>query len=66
MKLLITLIGLVLVLEGLPYLAFPEKMQAWLRQLLQVSPAQLRVMGLFAVAMGLFLCFLTQRTGWFL
>jgi len=65
MKLLVTLIGLVLVLEGLPYLAFPEKMQAWLRQLVLASPGQLRVMGIFAVASGLLLCFFTQRTGWF-
>ncbi|HHB77168.1 MAG TPA: DUF2065 domain-containing protein, partial [Desulfobulbus sp.] len=36
MKLLVTLIGLVFVLEGLPYLVFPDAMQRWLRQLLEM------------------------------
>ncbi len=45
MKLLLTLIGLVFVLEGLPYLAFPEAMQRWLKQLLEMPPGQLRFMG---------------------
>jgi len=65
MKLLITLIGLVMILEGLPYVAFPEKMQAWLKQLMEMEPAMLRVMGLMAMGCGFLLCFLTQRTGWF-
>jgi len=65
MKLLLTLIGLVFVLEGLPYLAFPEAMQRWLRQLLEMSPSQLRLMGLISMAFGFFLCFLTQKSGLF-
>ncbi len=65
MKLLVTLIGLVFVLEGLPYFVFPEAMQRWLRQLLEMQPSQLRFMGLLAMAFGLFLCFLTQRSGLF-
>ncbi len=62
LKLLITLVGLVLVLEGLPYAVSPEGMQKWLRQLLDMPPASLRVMGFFAIAAGLLLCFVTQRT----
>ncbi|PIE55724.1 MAG: hypothetical protein CSA34_08100 [Desulfobulbus propionicus] len=65
MKLLITLVGLVFILEGLPYLAAPEGMQRWLRQLLEMHPGQLRVMGLIAMAFGFFLCFLGQRSGVF-
>ena len=65
MKLLLTLIGLVFVLEGLPYLAFPEAMQRWLRQLLEMPPGQLRFMGLLSMAFGFFLCFLTQKSGLF-
>ncbi len=64
MKILVTLIGLVLVLEGLPYLAFPEAMQKWLKQLTKTPPRQLRVMGLLAVGIGLLICFITQRTEW--
>lgn len=65
MKYLFTLIGLVFILEGLPYLTFPEAMQRWLQQLMQMRPAQLRVIGLFAVLLGLFICFVTMRTSLF-
>jgi uncharacterized protein YjeT (DUF2065 family) len=65
MKFLFTLIGLVFILEGLPYLTFPEAMQRWLQQLLQMRPAQLRVIGLFAVGTGLLICFITLRTNLF-
>ena len=65
MKLLFTLIGLVFILEGLPYLTFPEAMQKWLRQLIEMQPAQLRIVGLFAVGLGLCICFITMRTSIF-
>lgn len=64
MKLLITLIGLILILEGLPYAAFPEAMQRWMRQLADSQPGLLRIMGFFAMAFGLLLCYITQRTDW--
>lgn len=62
MKLLITLIGLVLVLEGLPYVASPESMQRWLRQLVLLPPRQLRWIGLVAMIAGFLLCALAQKT----
>ncbi|BCO08904.1 hypothetical protein GF1_12800 [Desulfolithobacter dissulfuricans] len=63
MKLLVTLIGLILILEGLPYVASPEAMQSWLKQLTEMRPEQLRFMGILAMAIGFFLCFLAQRSG---
>ena len=65
MKFLFTLVGLVFIMEGLPYLTFPEAMQRWLRQLLEMSPSQLRLVGLFAVGLGLLVCFITLRSGLF-
>ena len=65
MKTLVALIGLVLIFEGLPYAAFPEAMQNWLRQLIEAKPAVLRTLGIMAVAAGLFLCYISQRTGFF-
>jgi uncharacterized protein len=65
MKLFITLIGLILILEGLPYAASPEAMQRWLRQILEMSPEQLRRIGLIAMAIGFFLCYLAQKSGLF-
>ena len=62
MKLLITLIGLILILEGLPYAASPESMQRWLRQILEMRPDLLRRVGLIAMAVGFLLCFLAQRS----
>ncbi|PID72796.1 MAG: hypothetical protein CSB34_00350 [Desulfobulbus propionicus] len=65
MKLLITLTGLVLVLEGLPYVVSPEGMQNWLRQLLEMKPSQLRIVGAIAMAVGFLLCYIGQRSGIF-
>jgi uncharacterized protein YjeT (DUF2065 family) len=63
MKMLITLIGLVLILEGLPYVASPEAMQRWLKQLAEMRPDTLRIIGAFAMGAGFFLCFLAQKSG---
>ena len=64
MKFFLTLIGLILILEGLPYVAFPEAMQNWMRQLIATRPGVLRGIGLVAMACGLLLCYITQRTDW--
>ena len=63
MKTFITLIGLVLIFEGVPYVASPETMQRWLKLLSETSPNNLRNNGLLAIAVGLFLCYIGQRSG---
>ena len=63
MKLFITLIGLILVLEGLPYVASPEAMQKWLRQLTEMEPAQLRMMGMIAMIAGFAILLLARHSG---
>ena len=65
MKLLVALVGLILVLEGLPYAVAPEKMQKWLKQVLKAEPAVLRILGSVAILIGLLLCYLAQRTSIF-
>ena len=65
MKLLFALIGLVFILEGLPYLTFPEAMQRWLKQLVEMKPGQLRIVGIAAVSIGLLICYVTLRTSLF-
>jgi uncharacterized protein len=62
MKLLTLLLGMVLIVEGLPYVAAPETMQDWLRKISTVSPGQLRAFGLLAMLSGLGICFLVQKT----
>jgi uncharacterized protein YjeT (DUF2065 family) len=49
MKLLFCLLGLVLVMEGIPYFAFPDKMK------------NLRAMGLLAMCAGLVIAYLFKE-----
>ena len=65
MKLFTLLIGLILVLEGLPYVASPEGMREWLKKLSTMSPGQLRSMGLIAMTIGLVICYIAQKTSLF-
>jgi uncharacterized protein YjeT (DUF2065 family) len=65
MKTLITFIGLLLIVEGLPYLAAPEALQKWMRQVASMDPEQLRLLGYIAVAAGLLLCVVAQKSGLF-
>ena len=59
------LIGLILILEGLPYAAAPEAMQDWLKKLSDASPNVLRTTGFFAMAIGLAIVFVVQKTSFF-
>jgi uncharacterized protein len=63
MKLLLLLVGMVLILEGLPYAAAPDMMQSWLQKLSRMDPKQLRIVGVITVISGLLLCWLVQRGG---
>jgi uncharacterized protein len=65
MKLFVTLIGLLMVIEGLPYFAFPEKMQALMRQIEKMNPDYLRLVGLVSTLVGLVICYIAQRTNIF-
>ena len=62
MKLFVTVIGLLMVVEGLPYFAFPEKMQALIRQIEEMNPDHLRLVGLVSTLIGLVVCYIAQRT----
>jgi len=66
MKLLLLLLGLVFIIEGMPYVAAPEAMQNWLKKLSEMQPGQLRVAGLVAMGIGLLICFVVQKTSFFL
>jgi uncharacterized protein YjeT (DUF2065 family) len=58
MKFLLCLVGLVLVLEGIPYFAFPEKMKKWMNKIQEIPDYQLRIMGLISMALGLLMAYL--------
>ena len=61
MKLLFCLLGLVLVIEGIPYFAFPDKMKKWMSKLQEVPDTQLRLMGFLAMCAGLVLAYLFKE-----
>ena len=65
MKLFTLLLGLILILEGLPYVAAPDAMQDWLKKLAEMNPQHLRSVGIIAMAIGLGICFVVQKTSVF-
>ena len=57
MKLLLCLIGLLLVVEGAPYFAFPERMKKWMVMIQETPDNQLRAIGFLAMCTGLVLVY---------
>jgi uncharacterized protein YjeT (DUF2065 family) len=64
MRELLTVIGLILVLEGLPYFAFPEKFKTWILKVVRMPERQLRIYGLISMLVGLLLVFVARRSPW--
>ncbi len=50
-------LGMVMIIEGLPYFAFPERMKDWVRQVVKMPDATLRIIGLILIAIGLLLVY---------
>ena len=65
MEEILTVLGLILVLEGLPYFAFPTTFKSWIARVLELPESKLRTYGLISMLMGLFLIYLVRRSGWF-
>ncbi len=65
MKILLLLLGMVLIVEGIPYVASPESMRRWLRTISEMKAESLRVMGLLSMSAGLLICWIVQRSGFF-
>ncbi|MBW2622158.1 MAG: DUF2065 domain-containing protein [Deltaproteobacteria bacterium] len=60
-KYFLCVLGLVFIIEGLPYLAFPHRIKAWLQQIIQAPETNLRVIGFAAMAFGLALVYLGRN-----
>ena len=54
-------LGMVMIVEGLPYFAFPERMKRWISQLLDMPDEWLRRLGLVLMITGLFVVYLGKR-----
>ena len=53
MKFFICVIGMVMIIEGIPYFIFPDKMKNWMEKMLEMPPATLRIVGFFLMLTGL-------------
>jgi uncharacterized protein YjeT (DUF2065 family) len=49
---------MVMIVEGLPYFAFPEKMKFWVQKVLEMPDSALRKFGLVLMITGLWMVYL--------
>lgn len=57
MKFFLCVIGMVFIVEGLPYFTFPERLKVYLAKMAEVPDSSLRIMGLAAIITGLALVY---------
>ena len=58
MKFFLCVLGMVMIVEGLPYFAFPEKMKAWVQKVVVTPDNSLRRLGLVLMVLGLSLVYI--------
>ena len=61
MDFFLCVVGMVLIIEGVPYFAFPAKMKEFIRKVAAASDASLHRIGLALMAAGLILVALGRR-----
>jgi uncharacterized protein len=61
MYFLLTVLGMVLILEGVPYFAFPDKIKPWLQKLLETSNPTLRGLGFGLMLFGLLMVYVGRN-----
>jgi uncharacterized protein len=61
MEFFLCVIGMVMVVEGLPYLAFPLKMKRVIQKVLGMSDKALQRYGFVLMLLGLFLVYLGRK-----
>jgi len=61
MKYFLCVIGMVMVVEGLPYFAFPEKMKFWVEKILEMPERTLRGFGFVLMLAGVCLVYMGKR-----
>ena len=58
MEFFLCVIGMVMIIEGLPYFAFPNKMKSWVGKIITSPDNSLRRFGLVLMVLGLSLVYL--------
>ena len=61
MKFFLCVIGMVMVVEGLPYFAFPEKMKFVIQKVIEMQDKALQKFGFVLMVIGLCLVYLGKR-----
>ena len=61
MEFFLCVLGMVMIVEGLPYFAFPDKMKTWVGKIIVSPDSSLRRFGLVLMVVGLSLIYLGKR-----
>lgn len=61
MENILCLVGMIMVVEGLPYFLFPGRVKEFLEAMTRQADKTLRIMGFGLMAAGLFLVWLVKR-----
>lgn len=54
-------LGMVFILEGMPYFLFPEKLKIYMMKIVESPPVTLRFLGISSMIAGLILLYLGRR-----
>ena len=61
MEFFLSVVGMVMIIEGLPYFAFPERMKAWILKVLELPVGTLRKFGFSLMLLGLGLVYIGKN-----
>ena len=61
MQFFLCVVGMVMVVEGLPYFAFPEKMKLLIHKVIEMPDRSLRKFGFVLMLMGIGLVYMGKR-----
>ena len=61
MEFLLCLLGLVMIVEGIPYFGFPDKMRHFMKIVMEQEDSTLRIMGGSLMLIGLIVVFLARK-----
>jgi uncharacterized protein YjeT (DUF2065 family) len=61
MEFFLSVIGMVMIVEGLPYFAFPEQMKSCVQKILEMPDSSLRKFGFALMMTGLFIIYIVKR-----
>jgi hypothetical protein len=54
-------LGMVMIVEGLPYFAAPAKMKVWIQKMMELPDSSLRLIGFMLMICGLGLVYVARR-----